>query len=282
MKKSKHYTSNAFDFFKVVRSSKSNSPKDPNFKKRLQGYDALISSKYIAYDTAFVANNLTTLTISVFTSQEEADLLKMYSFRNPHIQSLKDLVLTDDEGRTHNTCLNCYMNEANTIDHFLPKGEYPQFAVHPKNLIPSCSNCNSKKSTNWRTGETSLFINAYLDNIPDDQFLFCNVIPTKTSFKVNFFIQNVSNINATTFALIESHFSRLKICKRLNKYSNTAITEIVNDYLPYRCGRLNDFITHVNKSMVHNINSFGINSWKNVLKSSLISSTVFQNYLKTK
>lgn len=282
MKKNKHYTFNSFDFFKDVRSSKNNSFADPNYKTRLQGYDALVSPKYVVYDTAFGANNLTSIATTTYTYQQETDLLKMYSFSNPKIQALKDSVLTDDEGRTHNTCLNCYMGEANTMDHFLPKGEYPQFAVHPKNLIPSCSNCNSKKSTNWKTGTTSLFINAYLDNIPNDQFLFCNVINTTSGFKVNFYIQNVNHINASMYALIESHFNRLKICERLNKYSNTAITELINEYLPYRGGRINDFINQVNNSLVHHINSFGINSWKNVLKSSLISSPIFQAFLTTK
>lgn len=282
MKKNKHYTSNSFDFFKDVRSSKNNSETDPNYTTRLSGYDSIVSPRYTDYDNAFSANNLTSVARVILTAQQEADLLKMYSFSNSKLQALKDFILTDDEGRTHNTCLHCYMNEANTFDHFLPKGEYPQFSVHPKNLIPSCSNCNSKKSVNWKNGSTSLFVNIYLDNIPNLQFLFCNVIATPNAFKVNFYVQNSNGINADLYSVIDSHFDRLKICKRLNKFSNNAITELVNDYMPYRGGRLNEYVNQVNNSLVHHINAFGVNYWKNVLKSSLVSSPIFRNYLTTK
>jgi hypothetical protein len=282
MRKNKHYNSDSFNFFKDVRSTKRHSRTDPNYKTRLNGYDDIVSPRYNDYDNAFTANNLTSLSVIELSNQASSDLEKMYSFSNSKIQALKDYLLTNEEGRTHNTCLNCGMNEANTFDHFLPKGEFPHFSIHPKNLVPSCSNCNSKKSINWQSGDSSLFINFYLDDIPDIQFLFCDVISTPQSFKVNFLIQNTNGINPNLYSVIESHFNRLKICSRLNKFCNNTISEFVNDYLPYKDGRLNEFITQVNNSLVHHNDSFGINYWKNVLKSSLISSPIFQSYLTTK
>jgi hypothetical protein len=279
MKKNKHYILDSFDFFKEVRSLKRKSKTDPNYKVRLLGYDSIVSPEYVKYDNAFDANNITSLSILTHDNQRKTDLIKMYSFGNTKIQEFKDYILTDEEGRTHNTCLNCNMNEANTLDHFLPKDEYPEFSVHPKNLIPSCSNCNSKKSTNWRVGSSSLFINFFLDDIPDTQFLFCSIIGTTNSFKVNFFIQNINGIDLDLYRVIESHFNRLDICKRLNKFCNNYISEFVNEYLPYKNGRINEFITQVNSSLIHHNRTFGINYWKNVLKYSLISSTVFHDYL---
>lgn len=281
MKKNKHYTPNSFDFFKEVRSIKRNSKSDPNFTTRLNSYDSTVSPRYDEYDNGFSAANLTSLHSVALSPKICSDLEKMYTFSNPKIQELKDYILTDDEGRTHNTCLNCNMNEANTMDHFLPKTDYPYFSVHPKNLIPSCSNCNSKKSTNWRSGTTSLFLNFYIDDIPNVQFLFCNVIKTPSSFKVIFFIQNVYGIDPTEYNVIESHFKRLNICSRLNKFCNTAISEFANEYLPYRSGRIDEFIIQVTNSLVHLNSAFGVNNWKNVLKSTLISSPVFKNYLIT-
>ena len=53
--------------------------------------------------------------------------------------------------------------EANTsqLDHFLPKNEYPLFALCFYNLIPSCYGCNNKKST------SKFYISPYDESITD-------------------------------------------------------------------------------------------------------------------
>jgi|SRR5690554_1048142 len=279
MKKNKHYTSNSFEFFKEVRSTKRKSKKDPHYRVRLDEYDGVVSSNYEDYDKAFEINKLAGLSASETSGQISADLVKMYSYDNSKIQNLKHYLLTNEEGRTHNTCLNCGIGEANTFDHFLPIGEFPFFSVHPKNLIPSCSNCNSKKSTNWKSDGSVLFINFYKDDIPELQFLFCRVLQKSTYFKVEFYIENIHNIDPDMFNVIDSHFDRLNICSRLNQFCNDTISEFVNEYMPYKNGRIDDFIDQVNNSLYYHNRSFGVNHWKNVLKSSLISSSVFKSYL---
>lgn len=282
MKKNKHYALDSFDFFKKVCDLKKNKKGDATYKVRLNSYDALVKPTYDSYDNAFAAKQLASLPITTFhVATAENDLRSMYSYSNGKIKELKDYVLTDDDGRTHNTCLNCTMSEANTMDHFLPKTDYPQFAVHPKNLLPSCSACNSKKSVNWQIGNQTIFINHYLDDIPNIQYLFCEVIKTTKGFKVKFSVDNRNSMNINIFNLVDSHFSKLNICNRLNKYCNDEITDLIDEYLPYR-NNFNAFKTHINNALVHHISSKGINHWKNILKSSLITSPIFESYLKSK
>ena len=45
-----------------------------------------------------------------------------------------------DAGR-HYAQVNSHIYTA--IDHFLPKSQYPHFACHPYNLVPTCHECNS-------------------------------------------------------------------------------------------------------------------------------------------
>lgn len=44
------------------------------------------------------------------------------------------------------TCQYCYTASVNSLDHFFEKHITPELYVFPANLIPICSNCNSKKN----------------------------------------------------------------------------------------------------------------------------------------
>jgi 5-methylcytosine-specific restriction endonuclease McrA len=44
-------------------------------------------------------------------------------------------------------CPFCGFGHTTTLDHYLPKAKYPQFSVLPFNLVPSCKDCNTGKST---------------------------------------------------------------------------------------------------------------------------------------
>lgn len=53
-------------------------------------------------------------------------------------------------------CPFCGISELSTLDHYLPKELYPEFSVFPKNLVPSCAVCNTRKKDGFsKQGPTS-------------------------------------------------------------------------------------------------------------------------------
>ena len=54
-----------------------------------------------------------------------------------------------------------------TLDHFLPKSEYPTLCVAPDNLIPICLECNTEKGTKSESKGYGLPIHLYFDRIPE-------------------------------------------------------------------------------------------------------------------
>ncbi|MEP5765204.1 MAG: hypothetical protein ABJ308_11440 [Halieaceae bacterium] len=50
-----------------------------------------------------------------------------------------------------------------TLDHYLPKSEYPQFSVFPANLVPCCRDCNSEKGAAVATSAGSQVLHPYFD-----------------------------------------------------------------------------------------------------------------------
>ena len=107
-----------------------------------------------SYDTAFGTNKLQSLegTHPILEASDREEMRSLYSYTRTRIANLRKEVLNDD-GYENNFCPLCEINLVNTMDHFIPQNDYPLFAVHPRNLIPSCMLCNGHKSDNITDGE---------------------------------------------------------------------------------------------------------------------------------
>lgn len=73
------------------------------------------------------------------------------------------------EGECVARCPFCGISESSTLDHYLPKEQYPEFSVFPKNLVPSCAVCNMRKRDRILDEETNvrMFLHPCYDSIPD-------------------------------------------------------------------------------------------------------------------
>ncbi|MEQ9435648.1 HNH endonuclease [Hyphomonas sp.] len=50
-----------------------------------------------------------------------------------------------------------------TLDHYLPKANFPLYSIVPTNLVPCCRDCNSGKSNTFPTNANRQTIHPYLD-----------------------------------------------------------------------------------------------------------------------
>lgn len=74
-------------------------------------------------------------------------------------------------------CPFCGIGHASTLDHFLPKTKYPTLSVAPKNLIPSCKDCNTGKSTSIATTAETQILHPYFDSekIINERWVFAKI-----------------------------------------------------------------------------------------------------------
>lgn len=66
------------------------------------------------------------------------------------------------------------------LDHFLPKFNFPQFAILPSNLVPSCRDCNmDSKATDYAVEAEDQIIQPYTDKdcFFSDQWIFASFRP---------------------------------------------------------------------------------------------------------
>jgi hypothetical protein len=279
MKNLNPYDLSSIDFYDELVLTKKNSIKNPNYKARLVTYKTNIGVNFIQYDTNYNDNSLTSMTPSISNTQQTTDLLNLYSYSNSIISKLKIKLTTSEFNRVENTCQNCTIGEVSSFDHFLPKDEFPEFSVHPKNLIPSCTKCNGKKSVNWRNGLNSLFLNLYLDNLPDTQYLFVNV---DHNLDFTFIIDNRNHINPDLFSIIESHYVKLDLVNRFLENSYKVVSELSNSINSFK-NKLPraEIIDSVIETESSNRVLYGSNYWQSILKLALVNNNDFMDNFYT-
>ncbi|MBA5605377.1 HNH endonuclease [Duganella sp. FT3S] len=126
------------------------------------------------------------------------------------------------------------------LDHFLPKSQFPQFSIYPRNLVPSCRDCNMDGNPIGfsETAEDQI-IQPYLD---DDRFFLEQWIhasyskgvydPTPGNF--TYFTKPPAHWCDIDKKRVEKHFVEFNIAQR---YSTKAA-----EHLGIALGQLNYFI----------------------------------------
>ncbi len=66
--------------------------------------------------------------------------------------------------RANGRCPFCGgIGQTSTLDHFLPKANFPLFSVLPSNLVPCCKDCNTGKSSSFGTQAHEQPLHPYFD-----------------------------------------------------------------------------------------------------------------------
>lgn len=104
-----------------------------------------------------------------------------------------------------------------TLDHYLPKGKYPHFAVTPVNLTPMCDPCQRRKKEN--TGDRNsprFFIHPYFDKFSIDQIVQLTINPPFTT--PTFTLTPHPNLQEDEAALVTTHLRELQVARRYIRF----------------------------------------------------------------
>ncbi|MDM1019800.1 hypothetical protein QSV37_05670 [Acinetobacter sp. VNK23] len=185
-------------------------------------------------------------------------------------------------------CYMCGALNAGTLDHLLPKDEYPEFSFFSKNLIPSCD-CNLKKNETISSGlnphfykecESELFwLDISLNGMINNQVSYEYEIKVKNGFNENF------------EKILEFHLKNhiLKFSD-INNYINKRCASILNNpiaALAIRCKvsksglkeKVLDFY-HAAKYEASSPNRWDVILYKGLLKKSIFD-FIFSEVCKT-
>lgn len=271
MLKINSYNENSFSFYKNVVSSKRNTI----IKGELGKISNAQSSYFDIYDNAFSSNSLSTITAVSHSDNDKANLNGLYSYRSKKIQELKNLLTRHPIYIENilNTCQNCTINEADTMDHVLGQTEFPEFSVHPKNLFPCCSFCNKKKSDKYVDGKgNQLFLNLFLDDLPQSQYLH---VDFGDNWLPRFYLEQPTDVSDKVFNLIKSHYERLDLLTRFSDNSNKIISSLRSTVRMFRGIAILDIVKKMEEYCLEQEIFLGYNHREIILYRALGSSEEF-------
>jgi hypothetical protein len=121
-------------------------------------------------------------------------------------------------------CPFCGIGAAATLDHYLPKSRYPEFATLALNLIPACDLCNRSKGHKVGTVAEQQMLHAYFHQLPDEEVLQAHVFLQQTVV-VRYELNQTPNLDDQTYARAQYQFKRLKLTQHFGRATNQELSD---------------------------------------------------------
>jgi hypothetical protein len=189
--------------------------KQPPHCDWLRAIQPRIAGAYGSYTQACPALE-SLLPLSVNGDERQA-LLHCYESETVPLRILKGLITASQTDLLKAECQYCCASPPRTYDHYLPRSEYPEFAVHLRNLIPCCADCNRDRGAGWKNidGER-VCVHLYDDPIEEDMEILFAEIDVSDLPSATFTLEMGRARIRPFYQLLERHITRLKL---LAKYA---------------------------------------------------------------
>lgn len=283
MRKIRHYEKDSMVFHDSVIYHKHEHPTDPGYKQRIQDLRAISEKRFKVYDEKFMNDKLEEIEESEEAHTSKADFQSLYKYDIEPFASLYIELSKDENGRKYPYCPLCDMEGTSSFDHILPQSRFPEFSDHPLNLIRSCQKCNGKKSSIWKENNKRRYIDFYIDEIPDKQFLFATVqIPASgTSLVVSFTVENRNGIEPDLFRKITNHFSDLGICGRYDEGACEVVSSLQDDVVNNLMmgASKEDIKDGILSKCMREQKRHGVNYWRAILKKECAENNEILDYI---
>lgn len=175
------------------------------------------------------------------------------------------------------TCPYCGFGEPTELDHYLPKIDYNELAIYPRNLVPSCGPCNNAKRAVVPTvGGAAGFIHPYFEELPNVAFMKADVIFAAGSLDVTFRI-DATALGPALAQMLQYQLDRLKLVERYHRQVNKFLFEQRTAILMFAEMGLtpHELSLYFTKSAISLARNFGRNDWRAVLFNALAANAGF-------
>jgi hypothetical protein len=233
-------------------------------KNRLDNFVGQVTSEAANYERAARRTELHTVPVQTLAGQSLTvdELVKVYDDRMANVlgpgrqfyEQLRSSAPNDE-------CPFCSHGVVKSLDHYLPKRQYPILAVVPVNLVPSCMDCNKRKlATAPRSAEECL-LHPYYDDVENDTWLNATVQQTSPP-ALSFYVQRPAGWNDLIFRRLEYHFGTLGLADLYSTQAARLVSEIkVQIQRLFDAGGANAVREHLIESALSR-RAVNMNSWQ--------------------
>lgn len=165
----------------------------------------------------------------------------------------------------------------NTLDHYLPKDDYPHFCITPHNLFPMCDACQKEKGT--KTGDhidARFFLHPYFDVFVAEQVLQLTIQAPFTA--PSFDLHPAPGLTAAQESLVARHIRELAIVPRYSRFFREQFRRLLR-----LISKMRDTRQDVRSSLElfrTNAEASTLNSWEHVFYDAVLSNPNFLNFLE--
>ncbi|PHK13588.1 hypothetical protein VF12_41300, partial [Nostoc linckia z15] len=245
-----------------------------------ESYSKDIHARYKEYLDNFNSLKLIKIADSIYINNHPS-LLSCYKSEGKKLKELKKTIRDKQDKKIKGTCQYCGVLKPKTMDHYLPISLYPEFAVLAINLVPCCKDCNEKKKVYWKENGHRGIINFYIDNIPNEQFLYGEIQFVSGIPHAQYKVENLGGkIEYEFFKIVEKHYKRLELRELYKEESTTELGEIVRSVKNYAD---NPTVESIRKSLIKDASDlqqqYGINYWRAILRITVADSEETLNFI---
>lgn len=115
-----------------------------------------------------------------------------------------------------------------TLDHFVPKANFPIYSIVPGNLVPCCRDCNSDKLNSYPNEMATQVLHPYFDaqKYFSEQWVFAQVIEESPPV-VEFFVQAPEHWEAVDQQRVEAHFQEYGLAEKFGTEAAADLPETI-------------------------------------------------------
>jgi 5-methylcytosine-specific restriction endonuclease McrA len=226
---------------------------------------------------AYLDNQGSPVTVENWAAVEprKGTLLNLY--KNPAEGSAQGNALAQLRAHKLTICPACgEAGRPNTLDHFLPKGAYPHFAIVPHNLFPMCDACQSAKLE--KTGDAEdpkFFIHPYYDRFSTPKLVSLTISPpfATPEFKLN---ANPALLEHEQ-KLVSRHLVELEVTTRFTDYFREQYRRILR--LAAKIRESDRDVAATFEYFQYDANAISNNSWDCIVYDAVLSNGDLIQYL---
>ena len=199
-----------------------------SLKAKLKACEGLISQAETEFESKITKGEIHTISkekvVNGNVSAKELEAVytgRMVGKNAPGRTIYDKLILAPKYG----ICPLCSHRQVSTLDHYLPKSDFPRLAIAPINLIPSCFDCNKYKLTISPSNPEEETLHPYYDNIENVQWLYAQVNHTMPP-TVSFFVKPPGSWPDLLKARVQFHFQSFSLAKLYTKEAAVCISDL--------------------------------------------------------
>lgn len=212
----------------------------------------------------------------ISASVDNSKMISYYEYRilkKPNGRTFYDKLLLS---APQNICPYCTIRSVKTIDHFLPKSEYPSYSITPSNLVPSCRDCNTDKKISYPTNSSNQTFHPYFDKVDTECWIKAKLEQTEP-LSFQYFVIRPNSWDDNKLARANSHFDGYNINELFSNEANRELRGmqglIRNLYLQNQ----NLLRQHLMDSYNSCLNGLGLIDWKTLMYQELSTNEWFLN-----